>query len=330
MSIDQFRDTTGIHLYNLVKDRPQLEELIKEAEVTEDQFNALPDTAFAWPEKRAFATHTKEHTILSRLYREKLASVPAHVDMALKEAYQVYELDDNLFARAKVASKEDATFYLLPEDKKLSIKTANDLETVQRTLLSNLTKLSVENRALACTRLLDKAREFDKVAMLSPVVHKYAGYSYSDTQVLRDWLGARVTAARDNLYKAAYEKLATEIEKFPKEIRERDGLVKLADTIAELDKAAGLDKLYDKKILDPMATVFNTEKIASSGVDLNGKFVPMQRLASYEPSFYGDILGDDVVRDASINGALDIQKLATIIGTLPRDLKNILAKQMNV
>ena len=57
--------------------------------------------------------------------------------------------------------------------------------------------------------------------------------------------------------------------------------------------------------------------------------MPMARLASYPASFYGDVLGDDLVREASDGrGGVDAEKLAAILGTLPRDMQQMLAQQM--
>ena len=88
-----------------------------------------------------------------------------------------------------------------------------------------------------------------------------------------------------------------------------------------------------RKLLDPMATVFNTEKRANwtmgNGVTLAGRFMPMERLAAYDANFYSDVLGPDIVREASdAAGTLDPSKLATILETLPVDMQRALSAQM--
>lgn len=326
--IDQYTDSTFAYLYHLVKDRPQLEEYIKEAEVHESEASTLPDTAFAWPEKRAFPIHTKESTTLSSIYRENVSDVPSYVDDTLKVARDIYGIDDAVFARPKLAAVEDLPDdYLLPELKKIRVKTAADVKTAEKVLLRDYTKLSVMNRATACVNLVKKAEEF-KVELASPI-QKLAGTTISSTKILVDWLEARREATPREIYKVAFQKLADGVKKMPAEIRDRDVLVKLADSISELDEKAGLTKFYDRKLPDPMNTVFNTDKTASSGVDLNGKYVSAVRLASYGQDFYNDMLGEDLVSEASDgSGGLDPQKLATILETLPRDLKAILANQI--
>lgn len=329
MLIDQTRDLSCIQLYKLVKDRPEVENHIKEAAFSEEEFSTLPDSAFAWPEKRAFPIHNREHTIISRLYRAKCANVPSFVDTMLKQASEMYDIPETLFeAQATKTAAHSADDYLLPTQRKLRVKCAGDVTKAQEAILKNAANLSPLLRAQCATKLVEKAAKYN--VALDAKIHAFAGETVSKTATLIDWVNARAAASTD-LHRKAYEKLASDLRTQPKEIRDRDGLVKVAEAIHELDKTAGLTKHYGKRLPDPLDTVFNTtDKIAARTVDLNGRRVSLDKLAAYPTEFYGDILGDDLVREASHNGSLDFDKLATIIDTLPRDLKDILARQMRV
>lgn len=327
--IDQFRDPSLALLVHLTADRPRVVERVKEAEVNPDELETLPDTAFAWPEKRAFPIHSAEHTAMSRVYRENLRGpVPPHVDVTLKEASDMYGLSDEMFARPKLAAvADDPEDYLLPDIKRVPVRTAEQVKVAEEKLLAGYQKLSVEHRALACRRLMEKAAHFG--VKLDPKMHKLAGFTVTSTRVLKDWLEARKEAAVSPEHKEAFQKLADAVRRLPAEVRDRTEQVKIAEVINELDKKAGLAKHYGRRLPDPLETVFNTEKIAGEGIDLGGKFVPMSRLASYPATFYGDVLGDDIVREASDGrGGVDPHKLAMILETLPRDMKNILAQQI--
>lgn len=239
----------------------------------------------------------------------------------------MYGVEESVFERAKVAAApDDPEDYLLPEMKRLPVRSAEQVKTAEATLMAGYQKLAFENRALACSRLIEKAAAFG--VRLNPLMHKLAGFTVSSTSVVKDWLGARKEAAPAE-YKEAFQKLADAMKGQPSEIRDREVLVKLAETIGELDKKAGLTKFYDRKLPDPLQTVFNTEKVAGHGVDLNGRFVSTTRLAQFPASFYSDVLGDDIVREASDgNGGVDAQKLATILETLPRDMKVLLSSHL--
>jgi len=326
--IDQFRDPSLAVLVRLVADRPAVEDLVKEAEVLPEELDTLPDTAFSWPEKRAFPIHSAEHTAMSRVYRENFrGAVPAHVDATLKEACEIYGLEDSLFDRTKIAAlPDDPEDYLLPGMKRLPVRTAAQVKLAEEKLIAGYQKLSVEHRAQACKRLVDKAAALN--VKLDPLMHKLAGFTVSSTAILKDWIEARKEASAEP-YKAAFQKIADGLKGLPAEIRDREALVKIAEVVAELDKKAGLVKFYDRKLPDPMMSVFNTTKVAGHGVDLGGKFVSMDRLASYPSTFYGDVLGDDLVREASDGrGGMDPHKLAAILETLPRDMKMMLGQQM--
>lgn len=325
--VDQLRDPTLATLIRLVEGRPKIAAAVGDADIEPNELEALPDHAFAWPEERAFPVHSREHTILSRVYRENLASVPIYVDRALKEACAVYEIDETLFTREKQAAPvNNPDDYLLPDFMRLSVRSADQVKHAEMVLLDGYQKLDTEHRAMACSRLLEKAAHFG--VTLNPLMHKLAGFTITSTAVLKDWLEARKEAA-PVAYKEAFQKLANATKTQPKEIRDRATQVKLAEVISELDKKAGLRKHYDKRLPDPMQTVFNTTKVAGQGVDLNGRFVPMARLASYPATFYGDILGEDLVREAGDGrGGMDPHKLAAILETLPRDMKGMLSQNM--
>lgn len=325
--VDQFRDPALAVLVNLVAGRPKVAAAVADFDIQPGEAEALPDSAFAWAEKRAFPVHSREHTILSRVYRENVSNVPKYVDEALKEACDMYGIPEDLFAREKTAAVEDnLDDYLLPSMKRLPVRSAEQVKTAEAKLLAGFQKLALEHRAEACKRLIDKAVQYG--VTLDPFMHKLAGFTITSTAQLTRWIEARTEAAPQG-YKEAFQKLADAVKELPPEIHDRAQQIKIAETIGELDKRAGLVRYYDRKLPDALQTVFNTDKIAGHGVDLNGRFVPMARLASYPATFYGDILGDDLVREASDGrGGIDPQKLAAILQTLPRDMKNILSTQM--
>ena len=325
--VDQFRDPTLAVLVNLVADRPKVAAAVADFDIQPAEVESLPDSAFAWAEKRAFPIHSREHAILSRVYRENTPNVPTHVDDLLKEAFDMYDVPEELFTREKrAAAPFNPDDYLLPTLKKLPVRSEEQVKTAEATLLADFQKLALIHRAEACKRLIDKAAQFN--VKLDPLMHKLAGFTVTSTRKLTDWIDARAGASTGE-HRAAFEKLADATKQLPPEIYNRTDQVKLAEVISELDQKAGLVKHYDRRLPDAMQTVFNTEKIAGHGVDLNGRFVTASQLASYPSTFYGDILGDDLIREASgPRGDMDPQKLAAILSALPRDMKALLASHL--
>lgn len=327
MFVDQFTDPVMAHLVRRVADRPKLAAAIQDVDVDPSERETLPDSAFAWPEKRAFPIHSREHTMLSRTYREGLPDVPAYVDRALKEASEVYEIDDALFARPKVAAAQTPDDeYLLPDIRRLRVKEAADVANAEERLRVEGHKLSIPHLALASRRLVEKAAFFG--VGLRPEIHKMAGMVVTSRQPLVDWLEARREAAPIE-HKDGFQKLAAMAKRLPAELRDRAEQVKLAEAIGEMDELAGLTCHYGKRLPDPLRTVFNTEKVAGPGMTLAGRFIPMDRVAAYPSTFYSDVLGPDIIREASDGaGNMDPHRLAAVLETLPADMQRLLSSHM--
>jgi len=327
--VDQYSDPSFGYLVRQVQAMPAIETYVKHASIEAGETDALPDTAFAWPSQRKFPIHTAEQATLSYAYSKLASALPTEVETNLKNALEVYGVPMNIFEPAVVKEaslSEDA--YLLPEMRLFPVPDAGSVKYAEQRLLSQISKLSLENRAVACGNLVKKADHF-KVD-LHPEVLKFAGFVVSSTAQVRDWLSARAAALPmdKHLQKVAYEALAEGLKKQPAESRDRPGLLKLASAIAELDEQAGLDKHYDRRLPDPLQTVFNTQKVASEMVDLNGTMVPLSKLAALPATFWEDLGGRELSDEICPGGKMDTAKLAMVVDTLPLDLKVILKSQL--
>lgn len=328
--IDQFHDPVLGTLAKIAAERPKLAEAVMYFDVDPTELDSLPDHAFAWPEKRAFPVHSREHATLSRAYRLGIGGrVPSYVDTTIKEALDVYGVDDALFARSKVASAppaDDASTYLLPDIRKLRVTKAEHVKTAEDRLTAEGDRLSPAHRLVAGARLVEKAA-FHGVRV-GDEVRKLAGLVVTSTPALADWLEVRGEMS-PAAHRDGYIKLAAEVRRLPIELRDRDVQVRLAAAIEELDELAGLDRRWGRRLPDPHAVVFNTTKVAGPGVTLAGRFIPMERMAAYPTSFYADALGPDIVREATdLGGHLDVEKLAAVLGTLPVDMQRALVSCM--
>lgn len=327
--IDQYSDPSFGYLMRQVSQMPAIEPFIKNASVEAGESDTLPDTAFAWRSERKFPVHTPEHAALSYAYSKLAAHVPAEVVDNLKAALEVYDVPlaafESTTAKHAAAKQED---YLLPELKLLPVNSAAEVKYAQERLLEQMSRLDLTRRAVACSNLVKKAAEHQ--VTLHPEVTKIAGFVVSNTRQLQDWLEARSAALpeSEHLYKVAYEKLASELSGAPDESKDREGLLKMAAVIAELDERSGLDRHYDRKIPDPLRTVFNTTKMAANTIDLAGTMVPLSKLASLPPSFWEDLGGRELRDEICPGGKMDPSKLAMVVDTLPLDLKVALKSQI--
>jgi hypothetical protein len=62
--------------------------------------------------------------------------------------------------------------------------------------------------------------------------------------------------------------------------------------------------------------------------DVGGVGVTDRELAQLPASFYGDVLGHDVIAEIAPNGHVEADRARTIIDTLPADLKKTLGSSM--
>lgn len=326
--VDQYSDPSFGFLVRQVKAMPEIEPFVKNASIEAGETDNLPDTAFAWPDQRKFPIHTAEQAVLSYSYSKLASAIPAEVETNLQNALEVYGIPLDIFKTTEKVAALDDDAYLLPDMKLFPVTDAASVKYAEQRVLSQITKFSLENRALVCGNLVKKADHY-KVD-LHPEVLKLAGFVVSSTAQVRDWLSARSAAlpVEKHLYKAAYEALAEGLKNLPSESTDRPGLLKLAAAIADLDEQAGLDRHYDRKLPDPLQTVFNTHKVASEMVDLNGTMVPLSKLAALPATFWEDLGGRELSDELCPGGKMDNSKLAMIVDTLPLDLKVILRSQL--
>lgn len=323
--IDQSNDPAFGTLYRQIERMPALEGFVKHASVDHAELAALPDTAFAWPDARKFPIHTPEHAALSYAYCKAASEqLPPEVYDAVKSALDVYDIPDHVFDEQKIAAApvDDSSDYVLPDLHVGRVKSAAEYRRVQTQILEDIAKLDAEHRATAGVNLVKKAEEFNVRPHIE--AQKLAGRVVSNTAVVRDWLEARASVAPAQ-YKTAYERLAAGMATQAPEVRDRRSLMKLASTIAELDERAGLERHYDRRLPDPIRTVFNTEKVAEETVDLCGTMVPVSKLAGLPASFWEDLGGPELSRELQ-----DAGKIATVVETLPLDLKIALKSQLRM
>jgi hypothetical protein len=323
---DQYHDPSFTFLYHILNENPDARDFVKNASIRVEDEEALPDTAFAWPSRRMFPIDTPENTVLSSLYREKCAAVPTEVDDALVKAQGIYGVKA-LLQQCKTAAapppiEDSRDDYLLPEHHRLRIKTAEHVPAAEALLLRDYAKLNIADRATAFTNLVKKARDLG--ITLKPETHRMAGMTVCTTKTAQDWIEARSVATKDPLFQEAYEKLASAFQGRGEFIQDRDELVAVADALARLDKQAGIDNHYDKRLPDPIRTVFNTDKMAEPMIDMAGRQVSLAKLAAMPKTWWADVVGDDIAPEFAEKTG---EELRQVLDTLPLDLKLVIKNQ---
>jgi len=329
MPIDQTNDTGFATLRVLIQRYTGLKDMCKTAELDPAVFEKLSDNCFAWPGERRYPIHNKEQTALSLAY-SKIASkhLPSDVSSSLEKAAKMYGISADLFAHPVMDKKAFLEFWLLPNKKRFRVASSDDVKIAENILHEKYAQLSVYDRAEAFLQL-HKAAEHYEVA-LTPSTEKLAGFTITSTQILKDWIEARQTAAikLGSELASAYDLLAAKYRGVKPYITQREDQIKIAALLNELDKKSGVNQFYGKSILDPLRTVFNTEKLANDALDLGGYTFSIKKLASLPSTFWSDVLGSDIMREIAPDGNVKISALKEVLPTLPKDLKLVLGRQL--
>lgn len=323
--VDQFSDPSFRGVVRIVREHPEIEDLVKTAEMDFDENEKAASTAFAWPERRLFRIDTPAHAVLSRAFIEKQAGVPSVVVRRCDTALGVFGIEMKF---EKTAAAENLDDYLLPQHRRFHVVSKEDVKTAGEAIVHHHRKMSMESRAEASTNLVKKALDLGADSPLPELVLKYAGVTMCDTRTLRDWIEARTARTTDPQLLWGYEKMAEEIAHLPPLCGDRAQLAKVANALHEMDRAAGLEKYYGRGIQDPMASVFNTDKLADDLVTLGGQQVPMEVLLSIDPEIYKDAFGEDLASEFIDGDTIDPEMLKTILPTVPYDLQKALRQQL--
>lgn len=321
--MDQQQDFTHKTLYNILQERPGIEPLIKHASVGVS-LDDLPNSAFADTYNRAFPIDTPANAAMSLAYATKTAELAPHVSRNLGRAAEIYGILLPPKAQVKVAHEEPR--YLLPKQKKFGIKTASDVPKAEAALKRVSSKLSTEDLATAATVLVKAAADSDQ--NVSPVVMQWAGLAQCDLEKAAEWIEAREDSLGGKA-QGAFLKVAKVVRAFNQD-NTRDDLVKIAETVDKLDGLYGLAVHYNRKLPNPMETVFNTKTSMQKMVNLAGTDVPLTDLMKKSPEFFGDVLGDDIIPEITTNGELDETKVVEELPILPADMLKLLVSKMGL
>jgi hypothetical protein len=340
MMNDLYSDPGHATLQMLFHRHPGAYELVKSASF-EDHRSQIPATAFAWPERASFPVHTPEHAVVSYLYAKhgaaqtKVAAegrrvplVPKEVVAEIETALDAYgiELDTLSPVEEKVASF-DPDECIFPDQLLYPVRDAEEIKVAEERLIEQHRKLRPETRANAFSKLASAAERHG--VRLRAESLRWSGAAATDREKLAALMESRATLAKEAEHKRAFLKIASAVLQDRAGLRDQATRVKLAEAIGDLDEMAGLGRHYDRKIPDPVATVFNSSvKLAAASLDLGGQLVDPAKLASLPASFFSDALGADVVSEIAPGGHVDAQKVAEVLMTLPADMKQDLARHL--
>lgn len=326
--VDQFSDPSFIKLSRIIRKYPEAKNYIQKVQLDPEENEKRASVAFADRINRKFPIDDPGQAALSRYYMDKQAGVTDETQRNCATALKVFGIELELVEKT-AAAPDDTDDFLLPSIRRFRVKTAADVSLASEAILRNRRRMNTDSRAQASLNLVKKAVEHN--VKLPPQILKFAGTTTCNTRKLRDWVEARTMMTPDPGINLAYAKLAEEVHHLPPVVSDRVELIKVAATLAELDEAAGLGQYYDRTLLDPLSTVFNTDKVAGEMLELAGQPMPLDELLAVPADVYSDVFGDDLAAEfVDETGNVIPEQLKIILPTVPYDLQKTLAAQLGM
>jgi len=230
------------------------------------------------------------------------------------------ELPDSVFA---IVMDFDAG----QKERRYPMRSANEVKQAAEYIANYRDDFRYSDRQRIADKILEKSAEYgadisehryrlEKMAGLGACAGKDAAALIRSRL---SWLGSKSLPLVQE-----FDKLASAIEKNPAEVHHYSMLVKLAETLDQLDHAHHLKRHYDKTLQRPEDVLFAvTEKVAAEQSQelvgtLTGNYYKKADLQHVPVNALGDALGNDFASEVSTaNAWLDVEKLATIAPTLP-------------
>jgi hypothetical protein len=317
--IDLGSDKSYKHLVSLLREYPSIRSQVKTADIHPDSISSLPDRAFAWPEERRFPIHNKQMAMISSMYRTKSASLPVHVEENFKKVATMYQftLPERRAPQGEKVAHVRSDDYLLPNERKFVVRTPQEADHIQSHLVKNASVMGYDHMMEASRNLLRKYASFKAdSSKVHPLILKYAGYTLSNKELTE----ANILHRTDfpNAFHDKYvslHKIASQMD------YNRSNLIKIAHSLEVIDKEAGLRRLYDTHLVNPMESVFNTNKpyVPAFAKQASDR-VSDEMAQSVSEEQVKDLLGEDILQAATVDNTLDRQMLKEVINSLPTEM----------
>lgn len=276
---------------------------------------------YACKELNLFPVDSGENSLLSYAYYlhniSKLAACGLELDSlesCLTSALDTYGLSEEAQALKRDLYSENVLEKSSQEKSSLVSSEISGLPFEGSSLASmdaSITNLPISKRASFVEKLIDSG--IDVVGYSN--LETYAGLKSCDFVKTAGYLTYRAKKTNSPEFREVFTKLAKAVLLKDDEIP----LEKLASAIDTLDILAGTQTLVRKGILpDGMSSVFNSELITKvAGVSLAGKDYSEEDFKSLPLDKWAEALGDDFVKESTVNGQFDYGQAIEIVSTLP-------------
>lgn len=352
--MDQNSDKNHQEFWRLTK-LHSLPDFVKNAEVSASN-RPLHYTLYADQDERRFPCDDPANTWLSCLYymhnTSKIPSIKqASIEEKLGKFAKFWNIEheyDALKQEFKKLSTEggpsDDDYALVVNYhgstiKKFPVRNAKSAEKAAEYLFDNRDKYPYDWRKIAAANILEKAASYNANLDSNHEIYlqRAAGHGMTPTKRVSEAILSRIFMLGDNdmakAAKAQMAELAQAILKLDKML-EPEFLTKTAELLDHIDDAFELRRYYKRGMLTPEEccfgfTVKHASAIGSSYIQLTtGATYKLSDLRKIAKDIFSTALDDDIVEYVCDEDQIDVEKLATVLPTVPRDDASMLEKAL--
>lgn len=306
-----------------------------------------PVTVYADPVNKQFPCHTKAATWLNALWwEEKKAefhpSTRAKIEARLDQYVGFWHIKEAVMkmrAKHKDLHKEaesqlpDSVYGIVWVDpssghKERYLRMSNPMEVkvAAEYLEKHRDRLPFSDRHTVALKIVERANHYGVgLGKSAEFIEKQAGRGVPDLPEVVQMIQSRAMLAKNATLREHFQKMAAEVSAMPRKALMPEILVKLADTMDKLDRDLGLVGKYSGTLQRPEDVIFKaTFTKASSEVmahvaTTSGKLYEKSAFKRIDVGSLKDAFGDGFVRQVCTPlGEIDPEKMAEVIGTLPR------------
>lgn len=306
-----------------------------------------PVTSCADPVRQQFYCHTKAACWLSALWwEEKKAEFHPKDRERIEDRlnqyvgyWQIKEAVMRMRARYKDLHKEaesqlpDSAYGYVWVDaasgqKNRFLRMSNPMEVkvAAEYLEQHRDRLPFRDRHTVALKIIERANHFGVgLGKSAEFLERQAGRGVPEPIEVVEMIRQRAMLTKDAALREHFQKMAQEVHGVPRKALMPDMLVKLAETMDTLDRNLGLIGKYGGTLQRPEDVIFKATltKVASEAMEhvatTTGKLYEKQAFKRLDVGSLRDAFGPKFVSSITTPlGEVDPEKLAEVVGTLPR------------
>jgi hypothetical protein len=302
-------------------------------------------TSCADPVRKQFWCHTKAACWLSHLfYEEKRAEFHPKDRVQIEKRlasyadfFKIKSACDGIKARwaelhktAESHLPDSAYAYVWTgengtKDRRLPLRTRMEVKAAAEYVEKYRDSFSYLIRQTMCGKILEKAANLGAAVENTEFLERQCGRGVCDPAEVVAMIEKRAALVPDGNLRTQFLKMAGTVRDLPRQALHPDMLVKLAETVDQLDRSLGLVARYGPGLARPEDVIFKATfgKVASDlarhVATTSGKYYEKEALGRLPLADVEALFGTDFASSVSTPlGEIDTEKMAEQIATLPR------------